>query len=160
MNEEVATPWWRSTLKGLAILLGLLALAGLLMGFIVVVARFLDNVRMPTTYTAAPASNPPEAEQNARTRVPMPYAPQSWPDTPSNRPGGGMGGARASGGGRSAPQPPSPPVGISVEEYRAAADSGKKIYLPNPKGECELSGTSTENSVRALESCFAQQAAR
>jgi hypothetical protein len=51
-------------------------------------------------------------------------------------------------------------VGISVEEYQSAVASGKKVYLPAPKGECGISGTGGTVSTRELESCFAKQAAR
>ncbi len=50
--------------------------------------------------------------------------------------------------------------GLSVEEYPAAIDSGKKVNLPDPKGECDLSGTNLNRTTEALDRRFAQQAAR
>lgn len=167
MDEDVDTPWWQTALRGVGILLGLMVLSALLMGGIVLVARFLDNARLPATHSSAPitSSRPPPAEQNARTRVAIPYAPQTWPDTPSRRPGAtnGSGGGRSSSGNSSGPaSPPRPsvPVGISVDAYRAAVADGKRVFLPDPKGECNLSGTNTATSLNSLESCFANQAAR
>jgi hypothetical protein len=48
-------------------------------------------------------------------------------------------------------------VGISTEQYQAKLDAGEKVYLPNPKGECNFGG---DNSGRALTECFAARAAR
>jgi len=39
-------------------------------------------------------------------------------------------------------------------------ESGKKVYLPNPQGECDLSGQNAAKSIDALDNCFAKQAAR
>lgn len=163
MEDDIDVPWWQATLRGVGVLLGLMALSGLLMGGIMLVARFLDNARLPPSYSSAPMSSgmPTPAEgQNARTRIPMPYAPQSWPDSPSRRPASGMGGSRRGGGDGSSSARPNPPVGISLDAYRTAVAAGKKVYLPAPKGECNLSGTNTADSLNSLESCFARRAAR
>lgn len=149
-------PWWRTALRGMAILFGLAALSGLLMGGIVLVARFLDNAEASARHSSAPL---PVEEQNARTHVPAPYAPLPWPDSPSRRTGQGSSTGGAGSGGAAAPRP-SVPVGISVDEYRGSVAAGKKVYLPNPRGKCDLSGTSVANSLDSLESCFASQAAR
>lgn len=161
MEEASGVSWWQTALRGVAILLGLAALSGLLMGGIMLVARFLDKASLPTSRPAAVFSDSvPAAEQNARTRVPMPYAPLPWPDSPGRQTGYGSAGASAGGNGNSAPTRPSVPVGIPVDEYRATVAAGKKVYLPNPQGKCDLSGTSATASVNSLESCFASQAAR
>jgi hypothetical protein len=168
MEEEIQPPWWRTPLQVLGIGLGLVLLAAVSMGLIFLVARFVDAISMPATEVASP---PPAHEQNARTRVPSPYGPVPWPDSPGRKPavsigiGDSMrmlGGGRASGGGGGAgspaqARPPSVPTGVSVEEYRAAVEGGKKLYLPNPQGECDLN---TAKSADALEGCLARQAAR
>lgn len=157
MDEEPNLPWWRTPLRAIGIFLGLLALSAVLMGFIIFVARFLDTVGRPT-YTPAPLPS----KENARTRIPSPYGPTAWPDSPGRRPGVGVriGGGMSGSGGSSAPTRPGVPVGVSVEEYRDSVESGKKVYLPNPKGECDVSGASVAKSTDALESCFAKRVAR
>lgn len=160
MDDNVATPWWRTALMILAGLAGLLALSGLAMALILAVARFLDTggartTDAPAAYYGAPPPLP-SAQQNARTRMPQPYALQSWPDTPSRR----TGTSAPRGGGRAAQKEkaaPDVPVGLSVEQYQAKVAAGGKVYLPNPQGECGLGG---EGSSRSLEECFAARAAR
>lgn len=171
MEENVATPWWRTMLMIVAGLIGLLALSGLLMALIVGVARFLDvggaktGAAPATSYYSSPAPATP-AQQNARTRVPQPYALQDWPDTPGRRTGTGAASARprptggASGGGTQASAAPKVPVGIPVEQYEARLAAGDKVYIPNPQGECGLSGASGQESARSLTECFAARAAR
>lgn len=160
MEDETNAPWWKTTLRGMGLLFGLLLLSALLMGGIMLVARFLDKASQPSSAVSAPRSST-APEKNARTRAaaPLPYAPQSWPDSPSRRSaeaGATSTGSRAP----AAPSRPSVPVGLSADEYQAAVADGKTVYLPDPKGECNLSGTNTANSLHALESCFARQAAR
>lgn len=158
MEEEEVTPWWRRALVGLGFALGLLALSGILMGGIIFVARFMDGSRS-TVATPVPIATTPPPE-SARTRVPPPYAPEPWPSYPGRGSGLGGGGSRgASPGGQAKAPPARPPVptGLSTEEYQAAVAAGKSIYLPNPKGECDLG---SDQSLRALESCLAAQAAR
>jgi hypothetical protein len=175
MDEDVDAPWWHFPLKVLGILLGLLALSAVSMGLIIGVARYLDKGGARTTaapsasYYSTPEPLPP-SQQNARTRAPQPYGLQDWPDTPSRRtgtgaPGGGArnrGGGSGSGGAESPGKAPEPsvPVGISVEQYEAQVAAGKPIFIPNPKGECGLSGQGGENSARSLTECFAARAAR
>lgn len=166
MEEELEAPWWQTVLRGLGIFLGLLAMAGLLMGIIIGVARFLDQGERPAISYSAPAASgdPVPQEQNARTRTPSAYEPVPWPTYPGRGPGFGGGSRMAASSASSAgsvpeQSKPSVPVGISTEEYQAAAAAGKKLYLPDPKGECDLSG-SNDTSQRALETCFAARAAR
>ncbi|MCX8086842.1 MAG: hypothetical protein N3C63_08070 [Rhodocyclaceae bacterium] len=158
MEEEIFSPWWRTPLKVLAAVLGLLALSGLMMGLILLVAHLIEAFDTPSP----PAHiEPPPVERNARTYVPGPYDPQ-WPDSPARRPalgrlGGGGSAVQAGPGASPAPAQAAVPVGISVEDFREAAAAGKKLYLPNPQGECNLSGA---QSSSALEACFAERVAR
>jgi hypothetical protein len=153
MDEKIDLPWWRTPLQVLGVALGLVLLAAASMALIFLIARFADFVQRPAI---AP---PPPHEQNARTRVPSPYGPVPWPDSPGRKPAVGPfggGGARAPGGTR-ADEAEKVPTGVPVEEYRATVGSGKKLYLPDPKGECDLG---TNQSGDALERCLAGQAAR
>jgi hypothetical protein len=172
MDEEVEAPWWHFPLKILGVLLGLFVLSAISMAMIIGVARFFDNAGARTasapsaSYYSTPDPLSP-SQQNARTRVPQPYALQDWPDTPGRRTGiGPAGGAPRSRGTPSgidspgkAPEP-NVPVGIPVEQYEAKVAAGDKVYIPNPKGECGLSGQGGENSARALTECFAARVAR
>ena len=165
MEDESTGPWWHTALRFLGALLGLLALSALLMGGIIAVARILDTAGARTT--AAPsvsyyeASQPPPAVSSYATGIKerSPYELQDWPDTPSRRTGIGPAGpsGRSSGSGRSTP-PPEASVGISVEQYQEKVAGGEKVYLPNPKGKCDLGGNT--GSSRALDECFAARAAR
>lgn len=169
IENEIEQPWWRSLLRVVGIVAGLVALVGASMAFIFFVAKFFDagehKQQLPVFIDMT--SPIPEA-QNARTRS-APTA--SWPDSPGRGAAvsftGGRGeGGRSRGGGptgrtTASPSPEKPaPVGISVDEYRAAVESGKQVYLPNPQGECDLSGQNTAKSIDALDSCFAKRAAR
>lgn len=163
MEEETEIPWWRTSLNIAGAVLGLLALAGLSMLLIIFVARVIDRVSLPSPGLPVQAENPPPALQNARTRVPDPYGLQPWPDSPARRPALGRIGASGSAqDGR--PAGPAAqadvPVGVPVETYREAVASGKKLYIPNPQGACDLSGASTTKSAEALDECFAQRVAR
>lgn len=157
MEDEYELPWWQSLLRGIGLLLGLIAMSALLMGMIIAVAQFFGSDNKPVTTSSQPSKTPPPEEQNARTRTPSPYAPEPWPNFGS-RSSGSMIGSRPSGVAGKPPAKPEPPVGLSPEDYQAAVADGKKVYLPNPKGECDLDGGNS--SLRALENCFAARAAR
>lgn len=176
MEDEINAPWWHGPLRGIAMFLGLLAMSGLLMGLIIGVARFLDTgERGGMTHSQPTYSNdeaPKTEEKNARTHVPSSYDPSPWPRRP-NEPaafggrisrignsGGGKGGGSSSGssgGASGSGDEYSGPVGLSVDEYKAAVASGKPLFIPNPKGECDLGANA---SVRELENCFAERVAR
>lgn len=156
MENQFEVPWWHTLLRGIGLLLGLAAMSALLMGMIIFVANFFSSDNKQDTYRPTPQS-PPAEEQNARTRTPSPYAPEPWPNF--GKGGGSMiGSSRPSGVASKPPTQPEVPVGLSPEDYQAAVADGKKVYLPNPKGECDLDGGN--NSLRALENCFAVRAAR
>ena len=163
MEDEFEAPWWHALLRGMAFLLGLVLLSVFLMGLIIGVARLLDSAgSRPMTYTPPDRTEtvPPE-QQNARTRVPTPYAPQPWPTHPGRATGFGATGSPAAAVAPAAPaKPPTGPVGMSLEAYQAAVAEGKTVFLPNPSGECDLSGSSGAASIRTLETCFAARAAR
>jgi hypothetical protein len=176
MKEVPPPPWWQAPLRVAGVLLGLAALSALSMGLMFFLAGLFNEESPPkaiaVTAKSKPPDPPPPQEQNARNRVPSPYGPVPWPDLPGRKPnvsirigdsmhpqrGGGGGGG--SGGGAVTQAAPPVPVGISTDEYRAAVESGKKLYLPTPKGKCALSGENTVQSMRDLEGCLAQQAAR
>ncbi|MEW6165741.1 MAG: hypothetical protein AB1642_11835 [Pseudomonadota bacterium] len=166
MEDEIEPPWWRTPLRVLGVIAGLLALAAASMGFIFLVARAVDWVGRPSVGAVAPLqSSPTPAEQNALTREATPYGPFTWPTSPGRPPAvkrrpGPDGRFVAGGGPAGAPAAPPVPVGVPVEDYRAAVDSGKKLYIPDPKGECDLSGASTEKSASGLEACLARRVAR
>lgn len=164
-------PWWRGPLRAFGVLLGLLAFSALLMGGVLLVAHFVDKpgapmVAMPIHIDTS--SGPPPVEQNARTRGASTFGFDILINSPGQPAGVSFkGGTQGNNAGNrriteaAATQPAkAPAVGLSDEEYRAAVDSGKKLYLPDPKGECDLSGESTTRSAGALESCFARQVAR
>lgn len=165
MDEETGMPWWRGPLRAIGFFMALVALSAAMMGGVLLVARFLDKPSAPVV--AAPIhidiNSPPPVEQNARTRGASTFGFDIMINSPGRPAGvsfkGSMQGNR---GNTPAPagEPVAPPVGLTEEEYRAAVDSGKKLYLPNPKGECDLSGASVTQSAGTLENCFARQAAR
>jgi hypothetical protein len=163
-------PQWRRRLKIVVVLLGLLAMAAGVMGLILLIAHFFDKApgeqRVPAPIHID-ISSKPSAAQNYRTQGPSTFG----FDILSNPPGRPAGVSfKSEGPGRSERGTQAPaaaananeytgPVGVSVEEYRAAAASGKPMFIPNPKGECDLSGASAAQSVSALDSCFAERVA-
>jgi len=158
-------PWWRLVINTLGGALAILLFGGLIIGLIVFVTAFIDRDPPPRPAVFIDLTTPPPPAENARTRVPQPHEPVPWPDHPgrsawSRDDGGGEGGAGAPASARGEPPAPASAVGISIEQYRAAVQSGERIVLPNPQGECDLSGTSAALSADALENCFARQAAR
>ncbi len=174
MNSEtdVEQPWWRSLLRMLGITTGLVALVGGSMAFIFFVANYFDKGdRKPQAVFIDASTPPPPAYNNARTRIPSSNV-IDWPDHPgrgaavSFKGGRDLANDRTRGGGGSTgmatptAQEKPVPVGISDEKYRETVDNGKQVYLPNPQGECDLSGQNTVKSIDALDKCFAQRAAR
>jgi len=169
-NNNIEQSWWHSSKRVLAMIAGLVGLVGFSLAFIYFVAKIFDQGgRKQQLPVFIDATTPPPPAQNPRTRA----APStSWPDHPGRGAavsftGGRNESSRTRGGdgpvsnpNTSTTEKPAVPVGISEEEYRAAVDSGKKVYLPNPQGECDLSGQSASKSINALDSCFAKQAAR
>lgn len=152
-------------MQGIGLIVGLIGLSAVLMAFIVFVARHFDAPAKDANQQVLrlDLSSPPPPEQNAKTREQPPYGPFTTPNSPG-RPAGykGDGGSGNRPSGSPPPkqaEPQEPPVGIPVEQYREAVESGKKVYLPNPKGECDLSG-GIAKSADALDNCFAQRAAR
>lgn len=175
MKQAIDPPWWQGPLRIAGVLLGLAALSALSMGLMFFLASLVNEEKSPQAIAVPARSKPPDPpppqDQSARNRVSSPYGLVPWPDSPGrkpsvsirigdsmhpqrNRSGGGSGGEAAT-----RPAPPVP-VGISTEAYRAAVESGKKLYLPAPKGKCALSGEDTTQSMQDLEDCLAQQAAR
>jgi hypothetical protein len=171
LEDDIAHSWKRSLLRTLGMIAGLAALAGVSMAFIFFVAKTFDKAEQKQQLPVfIDMTSPVPEAQNARTRAPSTL---EWPDHPgrgaavSFTGGRNQANDRTRGGGpagssspaASAPEKPVP-VGLSTDEYREAVDSGKKVYLPNPQGECDLSGQNAAKSINALDSCFARQAAR
>lgn len=170
LEDDIAQPWKRSLLRVLGMVAGLAALAGVSMAFIFFVAKAFDKgdhkQQLPVFIDL---TSQPAEPQNARTRA---ASSSLWPDSPGRGAavsftGGRNEGSRTRGGNgpasssvASTSEKPPPPVGISAEAYREAVDSGKKVYLPNPQGECDVSGQNAGKSINALDNCFAKQAAR
>lgn len=151
---------------------GMLALGLLLMGIIYGVAALFRSDQ-PTedrpvkAVDAARQDTSRKGENNARTRVPLAYAPENWPTYPGRSTGGHVAAAAASraaaagaGSVASTPSPPPIPVGVPVEDYRADVEAGKKVFLPNPKGECTLTVAGSAAATSGLEGCLASQAAK
>lgn len=169
-KDDTQESWWHSPKRVLAMIAGLIGLVGFSMAFIYVVAKmFGQGEGKQSLPVYIDATTPPPPVQNARTRA---TPTTTWPDHPGRGAsvsftGGRNDGSRSRGGtgptgnpNPSTSEKPAVPVGISEEEYRAAVDNGKKVYLPNPKGECDLSGQNAAKSINALDNCFAKQAAR
>ncbi|MRR49894.1 MAG: hypothetical protein EG825_03100 [Rhodocyclaceae bacterium] len=151
--------WKQKTWRFIKGTLILLVLAIFMIWSIFFIAKFIRNIggsRGPNVITLS--SEPPPTARNARTTKPPVggdwglTSPALRPSTPAAANGGR--------GGNGRPAEPSVPVGIPEEEYRAVVAAGGKVYIPNPQGECDLAGPSAADSVRALESCIAQRAAR
>jgi len=163
-DDDINPPWWRTALRGLGMLLGIIAMAALVMMFIVWLAGFADKGDDRILPIHIDATSPPPPPDNALTRQPPPYGPVPWPDHPGRAPAVSFKGATIapsrSGAPPAKPAEPAEPVGVSVEDYRAAVESGKKLHIPNPQGECDLSGRGGSASAAALENCFAQRVAR
>lgn len=163
MSEHAESSFLESLGRGIR-MLGIIAiLAVALMGLILGVAKLFDTSPRPmqTPQAATQSAAAREAQATAKHAQPAkPYAPEPWPTYPGRRPKGAVpGGGDTVSGTASEPPPPSVPVGISAEDYQAAVASGKKLFLPNPKGECTVSGP-TATGAQALVGCFAPQAAR
>lgn len=155
-------PWWRFALNILGGLIALGVLSGLVIGLIVLVVDFFGGKERPRPPVFLDLRAPPPPPDNARTRAPPPYGPVPWPDPPGRSAWSGAGGGGGGGGAAApaAPAVPARPVGMSVEELRAAWQSGERIVLPNPRGECDLGGQDSARSLEALEKCLAERAAR
>ena len=171
MKKENIQPWWHRYLRGIGIVLGLLGLVAVMMAGIILTARYLvinsdsGDAKIPPA-VFIDLTPPKGVEQNtAMTRTPGVYE-VPWQNSPGRPAGYIASGGRSGGSGVGAGSGPPPaaranvPTGVSVEEFRATVESGKKVYLPNPKGECDLSGTDLTKSTDALDNCLAQQAAR
>jgi hypothetical protein len=171
-DNDIQPAWWRAPLRMLGMATGLVALVGFSMAFIFFVAKTFGNGEQKQPLPVfIDATTPPPPVQNARTRSASTLA---WPDNPGRGAAVSFSGGRnqendRSRGGGSPAGTPAPaasvpekpvPVGLSSDEYREVVDSGKKVYLPNPQGECDLSGQNAAQSINALDNCFAKRAAR
>lgn len=141
-------------------------LAAVLMGAIVVTAKYLEKTDLPELISSllpSATNEPPpppgdEGHSTVATPAANPYALADWPDSPARRPrlrsvekSVAPGGGNAGAGG---------PVGVSVDQFRTAVAEGKRVFLPAPKGECQLSGQGASASLNDLDSCLAAQASR
>lgn len=164
------TPAWRRWLRILAVLAGLLAMALVLMGAILLIARYFDKnateQRVPAPIHIDISSKPP-AGQNYRTQGASNFGFDILPNSPGRPAGVHLKGEGPGRNGRESPSAAAAadakvyagPVGVPVEEYRAAVAEGRKMFIPNPKGECDLSGVNPAQSAAALDNCFASRVA-
>ena len=162
MSEIAEIPWWRKLFSGMAFLVGVLALSGALASLIVVVAAFFETSSSPNAYRTSSASRPESsqpAEVNAMTRVPTAYSPRPWPDYPGRNTVARFAAERTAKSSAGKPRA-SAPVGISVEEYQSTVTAGESVFLPDPTGECTLSGLTGADFILGLQSCFAARAPR
>jgi hypothetical protein len=171
-ENDIEPNWRRSLWRMLGMAAGLVALVGFSMAFIFFVAKIFDKGEQQKSLPVfIDLTSPPPEAKNARTRAPSTL---EWPDHPGRGAAVSFTGGRnqendrtRGGGGPTGALPPAAnapekpvPVGLSTDEYREAVDSGKKVYLPNPQGECDLSGQNAAQSINALDNCFARRAAR
>lgn len=164
-SELVHVPVRRQVLRGLGMLAGLLLLSGIVMALILFVANYFDKKdkgrERPLAVFIESAATPP------RTYAPLARGQIDLPNHPGRPMAVSFRSGKGNSGGKSAEYHAGVttagavvPVGLSVDAYRAATDSGKTVHLPNPEGECTLGGVSDARVNRALDNCFASRAAR
>ena len=138
-----------------------LMLSALVMGAIVTVAKYLENNDLPelvgSRIVAADPETPPPPQAPGATTANA-YALADWPTSPARRPLLRQLGDSAVKRARSVVV--QGPIGVTVDQFRAAVAEGKRVFLPAPKGECQLSGKGASTSLHDLDSCFAAQAPR
>ncbi len=119
-----------------------------------------------------PLSRTPNADQERSIEVqpyalpPRPEKGPEWPSSPARRqtyhgtltsPSAALRGPR---GGSGAADVEPPPTRLPSGELVAAVEDGRKVFLSNPRGNCDLVGTSG-TMTQAMDDCFAgKQAGR
>jgi hypothetical protein len=72
-----------------------------------------------------------------------------------SRPGDYAGRSQPGSGEAADPTPGTLPSG----EFRSAVENGRKVFLPNPAGKCDLVGSTGAPMTQALDDCFAGKSA-
>lgn len=109
------------------------------------------EIQLQPYAATAPANRPPAGND-------WPTSPsyQKWHSGKSIAPLGTP--ARNAQGNRNdeAPEIQEPP--LPRGDFIAAAEAGQKVYVPNPKGQCKLTGVSGSALIQALDDCFTSPA--
>lgn len=142
--------WHKPTAYAAAVLLGGVTLIGS-----VVALSILGDIGWQL-FDPAPAAAPAREVEIQPYAVPPPQQAHEWPSSPSRR--------------QAADAPPSPANALRVArsggaephqttlpsgEFVAAVESGRKVFLPNSAGECDLVGNTGPSLTRAFDDCFA-----
>ncbi|CAG0975828.1 hypothetical protein RHDC4_01577 [Rhodocyclaceae bacterium] len=150
--------WWARSHKptvfaGIALLISVFA--------IVVVVVASGKIDLSWLTAKSKDSRPAEVQLQpyaAAARKPPPTP--DWPTSPSyqkwhsGKSIAPLAPARNAQGNRSdeAPEIQEPP--LPRGDFIAAAEAGQKVYVPNPKGQCKLTGVSGSALIQALDDCF------
>ena len=165
MEDDFDPPWWHSPKYVVFLILGLVALSAIVMGLFVFVSQLFDGSKASKTPVYINYEAP--QDKNSRTHVAKPYDPLPWPNRPDEPAGLDDRDGKKKGNNESASTPSGTssnasrstyngPVGVSAAEFEAAAAAGKKMFIPDAKGNCDLGNTSS----RDLINCFAARVAR
>jgi hypothetical protein len=145
----------QKTTRVLGVIVGLLLLFIILLGLAFGIGYLFNS----DSSSDVPQGDDKPVTPNAKTANPPPYSAAPWPDSPGRAPVP----RRTPGIQASNPknQPPPPePVGVTPEQYQEAVASGKKLFMPNPSGECDLAGRPGGAASNNLSCCFAEQVGR
>lgn len=142
--------WHKPTLYAAAVLLA----GATLIGIVVALSTLSDADWQ--IFDSTPAAAPARDVELQPYAVPPPQKAPVWPSSPSR--------LRASGALPSPANTLPSPRGAGTEppqttlpsgEFVAAVESGRKVFLPNPAGECDLAGNTGPSLTRAFDDCFA-----
>ena len=166
MDDNFDPPWWHSPKHVFFFVFGLVAFSALAMGLFVFISQLFEGNSSVVRQAPVYINYESPQDKNPRTHSAKPYEPIPWPNRPDEPAGlADRDGKRSARGASGTPSGASSstvrstytgPVGMSVEEYQIAAASGKKMFLPDPKGNCDLGS----GSGRDLANCFAERVAR
>lgn len=136
--------WHKPAFQAAAVLLAGVALIG-----IVVALSTLSDIDWQL-FDPPPAAAPAREVEIQPYAAPPPQQAPEWPSSPARRQAADAPPSTA----RSAGAEPLPTT-LPSGEFIAAVESGRKVFLPNPAGECDLVGNTGPSLTRAFDDCFA-----
>lgn len=136
--------WHKPAFQAAAVLLAGVALIG-----IVVALSTLSDIDWQL-FDPPPAAAPAREVEIQPYAAPPPQQAPEWPSSPARRQAADAPPSTA----RSAGAEPLPTT-LPSGEFIAAVESGRKVFLPYPAGECDLVGNTGPSLTRAFDDCFA-----
>lgn len=142
--------WHKPAFHAAAVLLAGVALIG-----IVVALSTLSDIDWQL-FDPPPAAAPAREVEIQPYAAPPPQQAPEWPSSPARRqaadaPPSTANALRVARSAGAEPLPTTLPSG----EFIAAVESGRKVFLPNPAGQCDLVGNTGPSLTRAFDDCFA-----